>query len=205
MRAVDEQRHRAGGKRLLDAGAGGRQIEGGQPQHAFGGQPEPHLAGDDQLHCWRSIDQTRSQPADAVPQMLGVVEREQQIERPDGQSQRLERVAAAEPHAERFRDRCRQRRRVGDAGQLDPADAVRMGATARIEQVLHQQALADAAGAGHADQGVAVDQRAERGEVAGTTQQCRKGARQARLQGSGAGSAMAGASSAWPSTRAVKR
>jgi len=57
-----------------------------------------------------------------------------------------------------------------------------VGAAACIEQVLHQQALADAAGAGDADQGVGVDQCAERGKVACTTQQRRNDTRQTRLE-----------------------
>jgi len=107
LSAVDEQCHRAGGEGLLDVGAGERQLEGGQPEHAFGGQPQAHLAGDDQLQGRGGIDQKPSQPADVVPQVLGIVEREQKIERPDGQGERVERLAAAEPYPERLRDRCR--------------------------------------------------------------------------------------------------
>jgi hypothetical protein len=39
LRAVDEECHRAAGKGLLGAGAGRRQIQGRQPQHAFGRHP----------------------------------------------------------------------------------------------------------------------------------------------------------------------
>ena len=80
-------------------------------------------------------------------------------------------VRRAAVHPERSRDRAGQRRRVVHACQLDPADALRVGVAARLQQVLREQRLADAAGADDADQAVAVDQRAERVQLAGAPQQ----------------------------------
>jgi hypothetical protein len=82
-----------------------------------------------------------------------------------------ERLAGRRAHAERRRDRARQRGGVGDAGQLDPAHAVLPGFALRVQERLCQPGLAHATGTHQRDQAVCVDQRRERGQVAAAPDQ----------------------------------
>ncbi len=126
--------------------------------------------------------QDRRQLRDAVEQVLGVVEREQQLERRERGQQLRERRTRPALQAERRSDRCRQHRAIGDLREADPAHTLRVGAAARVQQVLREQRLADAAGADERDQAVRIDQRAERGQIVGAPDHRRKLRRQVRAQ-----------------------
>jgi hypothetical protein len=79
--ALREQRHRPVLQRLrcghLPTGHGQRP----EAEHAFRSEPQRYLARDDDAQTRRSLQQRLGEPSYGVDQMLGVVEREEQLQR----------------------------------------------------------------------------------------------------------------------------
>ena len=150
--------------------------------HAFACQLQRRLRGHHEAHARRLVEHGLREPRHAVDHLLGVVQRHQHAQRCESAAQALERVAAADVHAEGCANGGRQRLGVGDGGQLDPAHAVAVGRLAARGEVQRDGGLAHAAGADDADQPVLVDQLVQCRQVFGAANQIRKTGGQVGLQ-----------------------
>ena len=122
---LDEERHRSEAQRLH-----GRQPAIGQrqrvnPQHLLGGEVQRGLAGDEQAQTRRRGVKRMAQRGHVGEQVLGVVQREQHRQRSRRSHQRGRGVARAAVDAQGGGHRAGQRLGIGNASELDPADAVR--------------------------------------------------------------------------------
>ena len=77
----------------------------------------------------------------------------------------------ADVDAEGGRHGSRQVGRIGQMRELDPAHALRIGLAMRGEQMLRQQGLADPSRADDADEAVALEQRSQRIQLVGASEQ----------------------------------
>jgi hypothetical protein len=180
VRALREQRDRAELQRLRRGQHLARHGQRPEAKDALAAEPKGRLACDDDTQRGRGVDQLRGEPGDVVEQVLGIVEREQHLERRHRAEEGGDRLAVTGLDAERRGDRAGQRGRLRHRRELDPAHALRIRVAPRVQQVLRQKRFADSARAHDAHEPVTVHQRAERIQLVRASEQRRQPGGQVR-------------------------
>ena len=142
-----------------------------------------HLSGDNQAHVRRTTMQRLGNGSDCLRYVLGVVERDQQLERRQRINQGLQRVGAGtDRHTERSTDDAGHSARLGSHRQVDETHPMAMQVALPEQQRLGEARLADTSRTRDADEAKLADKRGERHEIAVAADQRRQNRRQVRLQ-----------------------
>jgi hypothetical protein len=181
--AFGKQRHGAEGLGLPGRQRTLRHGQPGEPHHAFLGQLQRRLAGDEQAQPRRRSQQPLHQRSHLGQAVLGVVQRQQHL--PGGQrlGQRRQRVAGCGLQAQCGGQGAGQRALRAQRGEFHPAHPVGGRAGAQREQRLGQARLADAARPHQRDEPVLLDERGAGGQVLAAADEQRRRHRQVGARG----------------------
>ncbi len=177
--ALLEQRDRGRAKQSRRVGILGRQCQAAQAQHLLGSDAQRHLARRDHPHLRGARQQCMHGRNHPQRHGIGVVQRHHHLQRRHRRSQRLLRVRRAKGHPER---RGHRRQHVGVVRQrreVDPAGVAPLVVGQPLQQVAHEQRLADAAGPSDGDEPATAQQGRKLGKVDVAAdqpcQRCRQG------------------------------
>ncbi len=145
-----------------DPGVG---IERPQPVRVLGRNLQRHLRRREHCDGRRALEQRVHQARDFADHVLAVVEHEQEVERAKSGRELRRRIALAELHAGRIRNRRGDARGDGHRCKVHPPRAVRTRADLAARHVERDARLADAAGSNDRHQAMTVQQVVDRLDV----------------------------------------